>query len=154
MSISSRLGWTPACSVLTAHISCLCLGLALVVWGLAPTVVQRLATHCPLPLSALALQSMVFALGGSFIAAHVLIRRGVLWGVWLGYLLSVLLCGAGIALALTHARGTSAFSVLLLSGCTACFTWLALVAWPQVSAAHPAVSAEPCADQDPGHHVD
>jgi len=126
MDIPRRIDWTPAHNVLFAQISCLCLGVGMVLWGVAPAFVQRLITHDPPSGTAILLNSLVFMLGGAFIGMHVLVRRGVRWAVWTAFSLSAFLAAAGLALTTVTGVGLSSSFLLLLSGCTCFATWLAI----------------------------
>jgi hypothetical protein len=150
MAERSKFGWTHEKRLLAAHTSCLCLGLTLLLWGLAPAFVQRLATGQAPGLGMFISSGFVFVLGGVFISFHVLIRRGVRWSAWSAYFLSVALCGAGIALAFSRAPAMSGTAVLVLSGCSTLFTWLALSAWPRTGSARSAATVEPPGGEQPG----
>ena len=36
--------WEPAHNILFAHMACLCLGVGMLLWGIAPALVERLVT--------------------------------------------------------------------------------------------------------------
>jgi len=126
MAAGIRSDWEPAHSVLFAHVACLCLGVGMILWGLAPAVVAHLVTRRMPDPDALLVNSLVFMLGVAFLGMHVLVRRGVLWAAWAAFLLSALIAAAGLALlTVTGIRVTSSF-LLLLSSCTCFATWLAI----------------------------
>ncbi|MBU0639205.1 MAG: hypothetical protein KKB50_10105 [Planctomycetes bacterium] len=109
-----------------AQTSCLVLGVALLVWGIAPAVVQRVTSSDPQWLSSVLLGSAALLVGSTFLGFHVLIRRGVCWALWAAFWLSLGL--ATIAVCVVMLARTEMISVflLVLSGCTTFTTWLAI----------------------------
>jgi len=118
--------WTPEHNILFAHASCLCLGIGMLLWGLAPALVERLITDRAPSLHAFLLNSLVFVLGLAFIGMHVLVRRRIRWAVWAAFLVSATLAAAGLALTTASGFQLSSSFLLLLSMCTCFATWLAI----------------------------
>ena len=71
--------WEPAHNILFAHMACLCLGVGMLLWGIAPALVERLVTGRVPHADRLLPDSLVLMLGVAFVGMHVLVRRGVLW---------------------------------------------------------------------------
>ena len=107
-----------------AHACCLSFGAALVVWGLAPAIVERVASGQMPRLQTLGLGSGALLVGFTFIGLHRLIRKNVRWALYAAF---------GLSLALTITTLFAAWSglkpsafVLILSAGTTAGTWLAL----------------------------
>jgi hypothetical protein len=112
--------------LVAAHALCLCLGLALLIWSLAPAVVERVLTgHAP-HWTTLAFSSLTFVVGLLFVTFHFFIRGGTRWAMWAAFGLALLLASAGImATMMTSASTPALFSLVLATG-TVIATWLAL----------------------------
>ena len=109
-----------------AQITCVVLGIALLVWGLAPAVVARIVTRQAPSLTAFAMGALVMFLGVLFLVLSVLVSRGIVWALWVALALSVTLILGNLALAwLVHGGAPSVFPLLLASA-TAGMSWLAL----------------------------
>jgi Mn2+/Fe2+ NRAMP family transporter len=144
-----KLDWKPDHSLLLAQTACLCLGTGIVLWGLAPAIVQRLLTGQPPSLATLLPAALALPLGGAFIGMCVLVRRRVRWATWTAFLLSALLAAIGLALTtLAGVRLTSSFVILLSAG-TCLATWLALATLAQESSQ---AAAKAVAEADPSTH--
>lgn len=128
----STRNWQPQHSVLFGQTSCLCFGIGLIIWGLAPAVIERIVTGSTPPLHMLTVNSVVFGLGALFIGATVLIRRRVRWAAWIAFAIAVMLAGASAAFVFSGGSShvVSSF-LLLLSAETGFATWLAIggLAW-------------------------
>lgn len=123
-----RDDWRPEHAQLFAQVSCLCLGLALAAWGLAPAVMERILTgHAP-SLEAIAVRSMTLLTGVAFIGLHVLIRHDVAWALWSACALSSLMLLATLLAVLLGESGAVSIFPLFLASCTAFSTWLARAA--------------------------
>ena len=109
-----------------AHTLCLCLGLALLLWGLAPVLVDRILLGRAPQLQSLLLSSVTFLVGLSFIGLHHLIRRDVRWALWAAFGGALLLTTAAIAVAILASRPPSIFC-LILAGGTTITSWMTLV---------------------------
>jgi 4-amino-4-deoxy-L-arabinose transferase-like glycosyltransferase len=123
--------WQPDHSLLLGQTACLCLGLGLIVWGLAPAVFERIITgHTP-PLELLAMNGFVLALGVAYVAMQAFIRRRRRWAAWLAFALSVVLAGCGVAVVLATGMRVANTFLLVISALTAFATWLAIdaISW-------------------------
>ena len=114
-------------SIMTcAHATCLALGIALLAWAFAPAVIERLITNEPPELSTLIMGTVAFVLGGTYVGLHLLIRRGVRWALWAGFVVSLVIATATVSISvLDRTRFASTF-LLVLSGAVIFSTWLAL----------------------------
>jgi zinc transporter ZupT len=109
-----------------AQITCLVLGMALLVWGLAPAVVARIVTREAPALTTFALGALTMLLGVSFLGLSVLISRRTIWALWAALGLSVALILGNLALAWLVCDSAPSVFPLLLAGATAGMSWLAL----------------------------
>ncbi len=111
-----------------ARTTCLCMGFGLMLWGLAPALVERLLTgNAPSPQS-LSMGAFAAALGLTFLALASQIRQRRLWSLWTAFALSTAITAMGIVLVtVMHLRPTSSF-IMLLSGWTAFANWLGIAA--------------------------
>ena len=109
-----------------AQITCLVLGIALLVWGLAPAVVARIVTRQAPSLTAFATGALVMVLGLVFLGLSVLISRRTAWALWVALALSVALILGNLALAWLVRGGAPSVFPLLLASATAGMSWLAL----------------------------
>lgn len=100
--------------VRSAQVTCLFFGVALLVWGLTPAVIQRIISgQAPAP-EVLASASLTLLLGGTYLALGTLIARGLGWALWTSLILSVVLMIATVAFAaLVEGGRFSAFALLL-----------------------------------------
>lgn len=137
MSTQQSPGWLPDHSVLLAQVSCLCFGLGLTAWGLAPAVLERLITGKTPSLDMLIVNSFLFAVGGTFVMTHVLIRRRVRWAGWLAFVLSVMLAGGSVAVMLATGMQIGSTFLLLMSTVTAFAAWLAIGALDELEQDEP-----------------
>ncbi len=126
MDDERKTTWQPEDSLLFAQVSCLCLGVGMLIWGLAPAIVQRLVTgHAP-DWDVFFVDSVVLLLGVAFVGLQALVARAVRWAVWTAFAISAMLAAAGLALTtIVGMRLTSSFLVLL-SGWNAFACWLAI----------------------------
>jgi hypothetical protein len=108
-----------------AQLTSLVFGIALLVWGLAPTVVSRLVTGEAPTLANFGLGALVMLLGVCFLGLSVLIARGVGWALWTALWLAMVLAAGNLALTYLAGRTPSVFP-LLLAGATAGTCWWAL----------------------------
>lgn len=112
--------------LVAAHACCLCLGLALLIWSLAPAVVERVLTGRAPHWTTLAFSSLTFVVGLLFVGFHFFIRGGVRWAMWAAFSLALLLVTAGVAATVTASASTPALFSLVLATGTVVATWLAL----------------------------
>ena len=109
-----------------AQVSCLMLGLGMLLWGLAPVVIPRLAGRTPPQLEMLALNSFTLLLGVIFLALSLLIRRGTTWALHATAWLALLLLVVSVSLyAFGGGPMMSLFPTLLTTG-AAVTSWYAL----------------------------
>jgi uncharacterized membrane protein len=125
---------------LGAQISCLFLGLGLLVWGIWPLVVLRLITGKPPGSELVAVTSFTMLIGFSFVGLSVLIRGGIDWALWTALTMSLGLLLTIIAAAIGHDGGTHYAFTMLLSTAVALTSWLALMSRPRPEPAEPASS--------------
>ena len=110
----------------SAQASCLVFGLGLVVWGLAPALVQRFSTGTTPTLDSLAAGSLSMLVGLGFIALAVLISRQLHWALWAALLASAALLVGGLAVTAILRSGGLAMFPVLFAGCTGLTSWLAI----------------------------
>jgi type IV secretory pathway TrbD component len=109
-----------------ACISCLALGLGLLVWGLTPAVILRLVSRDPPPWEALAMGSLTLLIGVTFVGLGTLIQRGIRWAVRAALCGSIfLLCGTLGILLMGGTHEVPLFPTLLV-GATTLTSWLAI----------------------------
>ncbi len=126
MNTRQAMRWQPSDSVLLAQMSCLFLGLGMIVWGLAPAFIERAITkHAP-PILDLLVGSVVVLMGFAFIGLHVLVGRRNRRGVWIAFLVSATLAAIGLALTILAGLHVGSSFLILFSGWTCFATWLAL----------------------------
>ena len=112
--------------VIWAHASCLTFGCAMIVWGLAPCVLQRIVSGNTPTTDSLALAAVPTLLGLLLATLALLIRRGVTWALWTSLGLSVSLLIATLGISLWNGSGLQSVFSLLLASCTAGMSGLAL----------------------------
>lgn len=110
----------------SAQMACLFFGLALLIWGLAPAVVVRLATGRPPTWGAFAMGSVTVLMGLCLIGLGMLIGRGAVWALWTALSISLVILLGTIILALAGGAGVQSAYPMLLAACTAGTSWLAL----------------------------
>lgn len=101
-------------------------GLAMLVWGLAPAAVHRLASGYTPPPSTFAVGGLTMALGVVLLVLSALISRKVAWALWTVLVLSSVLLLGSLTLIMVGGAGIPSIFPLLLAGCTAGTCWLAL----------------------------
>lgn len=109
-----------------AQLCSLMLGLGMLLWGLAPVMIQRLAGRTPPELGMLALNSLTLFLGVIFLALTLLIRNGTVWALHVTAWIALLLLIAAVGLyAFGGGPMMSLFPTLLTTG-AAVTSWYAL----------------------------
>ena len=109
-----------------AHASCLCLGLALIMWSVAPALIERVLTgHAP-HAQTLAIGSASLLVGLTFLGLHVLIRRAVRWALWAAFGTALAIATAGVTAAMASGSSTPSLFSLILACATVVTTWRAL----------------------------
>ena len=117
--------------LLLAQLTCLLLGVGLLLWGMAPALVECIVSGKPQNWADLLANTTVLALGAAFVGLHVLMRRRVRWAAWVAFLLSASVVSVELALATADGMQLSNSFLLLLSGSTSFATWLAIGAFPR-----------------------
>jgi hypothetical protein len=117
----------------------------MLLWGIAPAVVQRAITGRPPDIAAIPFNGLILFGGVVFVVVHLFVRRADRRAIWTAFLLSAILMGAGLALAIRGAACLTSSFLLLFSSCTCFATWLAIGVTPHAPAqplAQPAPEAE------------
>lgn len=109
-----------------ARMSCLGLGVALLLWSLAPAVVERILTREAPRAQTLVLSSLTFLVGFAFLGLHALIGRGLRWALWVTFVLALAIATAGVAATIALPASMPGLFSLILAAATATTTWLAL----------------------------
>ncbi|MBI5862930.1 MAG: hypothetical protein HZB38_00170 [Planctomycetes bacterium] len=120
--------WSPQERVLFARASCLCFGIGLLLWSLAPIAIARIVSKEPPELGSLLLPSATMLLAGVFIGLYSLIRESQRGWIWMAFVLSCLFMGTGLAYSISSGFLASSSFVLFLSALTTFSTWLAVTA--------------------------
>lgn len=126
MSADQKVLWEPNDSILFAAIACLCLGMAMALWGFAPALVARIVTGEAPPLTDTLLNNVGILLGFAMIGMHALIRQCVRWAIWTAFAISVLLLGSGLALVTLIGFRLESSCLLILAAATAISCWFSL----------------------------
>jgi len=112
--------------VRSAQVTCMFFGVALLVWGLAPTVIQHMVSgHAPPP-EVLASASLTLLLGGAYLTLGTLIARGLNWPLWTTLFLSIAFMIATVVFAALVESGHFSAFALLLPAATGSTSFLAL----------------------------
>ena len=123
-----KLEWRPEHSILWAHTSCLCLGICLVLMGIAPALIDRVVSGDTPELITIAIGSIAFLFGGTFIGLHVLVRHRVYWAAWAAFILAMALCFGAMSAILTTSTLSAAVFLLVLAANVSYANWLAILA--------------------------
>ena len=109
-----------------ARLACFALGVALVLGGLAPAIVQRMVTgHAP-GLDAYAASIPPFVLGGLCLWFQRPVGRGRRWALWSAFVLTVVLMAAVLGAWLVGEGDQVPAYVVVLTAGTMLSTWLGL----------------------------
>jgi hypothetical protein len=109
-----------------AQVSSVFLGIAMLLWGLAPAVVQRLVSGKAPPAAAFTVGDISLGLGVCFLLFSALMSRRVNWALWATMFLAAALVLGAIFAAVVHGTGVPALAPLLLAGATGATSWYAL----------------------------
>lgn len=120
-----------------AQSTCMLFGVALLVSGLTPAVVQRLVSGETPPATALASSSVTLLVGGLYLVLGTVIARGIAWALWSVLSLSLVLAAGAAFMPLLTGDRLSLFA-LLLPVATASTSLLALASRPRGVQAPPA----------------
>ncbi len=126
MSDAAKTDTKTSQTLLWAHVSCLTFGAAMILWGLAPPIIQRITSGSAPTLDMLAQAAVPLLLGLLLATLAVLIKRGVSWALWTSLGLSVSLLIAMLSISLCNGTGLQSIFSLLLASCTAGMSGLAL----------------------------
>lgn len=124
-SVSSER-WSSHERILFARASCLCFGIALLLWSLAPIVVARIVSGESPDSTALLFNGVTLLIAGAFIGFYSLIREKMLWAIWSAFVLACIFLGAGLAVSFSRGFIASGVFILFLSTLTMISTWLAI----------------------------
>ncbi|QOJ15071.1 MAG: hypothetical protein HRU75_10630 [Planctomycetia bacterium] len=113
-------------SIVYAHASCLCLGLALIFWGLAPAIIERIVTSRSPDWLVMTAGAASIITGALFVGLHGFIRRGARWAVWTGFVTALVLLGGWFVASMTAPDRFLSVVVPVLAGGTTVATWIAL----------------------------
>lgn len=125
--------WSLEHRLMFGQAACLFFGLGLIMWGLAPTMINRVLTGEPPSVASLAVNLMCFLVAVMFIGFHLLIKKRVRWAAWSAFLISCIVLGGGVAISFATGFQFNSSFILLLSVVTCFATWLAIEAianWP------------------------
>ncbi len=112
--------------LLFARVACLSLGVALVLWGVAPALIDRAVTGEPAGLRVLAIGGTSILLGAVCVMLFVLMRSGGCWPMRVAFGLSLSLVTIALGgWVLAGGHSVSLF-LLVLAGSTTVATWLSL----------------------------
>lgn len=126
MADKPKAEWKPEHSIVYAQACCLCLGFALLVWAVAPMVVERMVTGDPPRWQTIASNGVVIWLGVTYLVLNQMVRRRIRWAAWIAFLLALLICSLSVAMALFgDTQGVASF-LIVLSACTSVANWFAI----------------------------
>jgi hypothetical protein len=114
-------------NLIFAHSTCLFLGVGLVMWSVAPILIERMVSGMTPSLNHIFSDVAASLLGFAFIGLHVLIRRGVRWAFWMTFGLTAIMTTAGLALTTLHGIQMISTCLLMLSACACYASWLAII---------------------------
>ncbi len=113
-------------ALVLAKVCALMLGLGMLLWGLAPMVIQRIAGRTPPAAETLAVNSLTLLLGITFLALALLVGRGVVWALHAVAWVALMLLVAAVGLyAFGGGPMMSLFPTLLTAG-AAVTSWYAI----------------------------
>ncbi len=126
MSGSLAAAAPPSQRINLSQASCLCLGIALVMWGLAPVILDRVVTRDAPRGQALVVSSFTVLIGFVFIGLQLLIRRRIRWAMWTAFAGSLMLCTLATVLAMAPLAVRPGLFAIVLPGATTVTSWMAL----------------------------
>lgn len=116
----------------TARWSTAALGAALLLWGLAPTLVILATNRQSWSFDTLLTGGLTMGVGAAFLALAGLMRQVAAWPLWAACVLAFALCVSNVGLLLLAGPHRLSVFPLLLAGCCAATTWLAIDAQRRV----------------------
>lgn len=120
--------WKPEHTFLLARLTCLALGLCLLLWGFAPAIIEWLVSRRPVGLASIAPGGVALTLGLVLIVLHVFLSRRHLAAAWLALALSSGLVTLNLAYAIMYDIRSISASLLVLGGACAVASGRAIVA--------------------------
>lgn len=112
--------------IVSAQLTCVCMGVALLIWSVGPAVVERAVTgRTPSPLS-LAAGVIGMLLGVTYIGLFLILRNERRWAIWAAFLLSFAIAAAWLVGAASVSGMTFATYLVLFSGANMATCGLAL----------------------------
>ena len=123
----------------------LCMGLGLLVWGVAPAAVQRIASRTAVDFQTLGVCSVTLLLGMTFVGLFVLIRGRIEWAMRAALWTGVFLLAGSVLMSLLGGGGTLSLFPALLAGATVFTNWLAITALNAARAESPGPGSTPSA---------
>ncbi|MCA9244763.1 MAG: hypothetical protein KDA32_12445 [Phycisphaerales bacterium] len=113
-------------AILFAHITSLCMGLGMLVWGVAPAFVSSQLTGAPIEMRMLLMNSLLFLLAMTFIGLALLIKQRVSWAAWASFTLSTTLVFVGVMAVIISKMHLSNASVIVFAVGNSTANWLAV----------------------------
>ncbi len=130
---------TPRPVTIVASGIALIFGFALLLWGIAPPIIERAFSHEPPPYTIAVSHLQALMIGITVVALGWLTRMGRRWAVWTLHILSVAIVTLGVATAISGRGSTLPLFPLVLAGATTVATWFAIL--PQRRGSDSKVSA-------------
>jgi hypothetical protein len=121
-----RKDWKSEHAIMLTHVACLTLGVILILWGVAPALIERLISRKPATFDSLAASSVCTTIGLTYVVLNVGVRRRSLVSTWIAFVLSALLCGMVALDALRSGMLLAGGSLLIPTSFTAFSAWLAI----------------------------
>ena len=112
--------------LLFAQAACLCLGLSMLLWGLAPAIVERALTGRVPGWDSFAIGGGTVFIGLTFIGLHHLIRQRVRWALWAAFVAALALTTLVVGVLMAEAGQRPSLFLLVFAAGTTVTTWLAI----------------------------
>lgn len=126
MESAARPTWSDQNILFYAEISALCLGIGLLLWGLAPAIVIRLVTGQAMNPFEMPINLLTLLLGVTYVGLSLLMHQQRRWAYWSAFFTSATIGAAGVSL-LAVGASVGASSFLLMLSAVSCFAnWVAL----------------------------
>lgn len=97
----------------------------MLIWGLAPALIERVFHSEPPPVWVLARGGLSMFLGAVFLFLWRSVRRRARWAIWLVHVLALLIATGSTVLAIFNVTDLSVFPLVLAGWCVGS-TWFAL----------------------------
>lgn len=119
-------------NLMMAAVSCVILGVGLMLWGIAPLLIERLATGRPPTINIMtAVNGLVMLLGVCFLGLALLIPHMIRWACWTAYIGALVLCALATSVTLFLEAMPGCLFVLILSASATFSCWIGLGAIPK-----------------------